>query len=154
MPAFLSQPMIPSRQRSKSSEKSNEDIDGVPLENDNDVVVVRPQISPTALAPSIVNPLQRKTLIQQKMLNNQKSEDLGHVVDLNNQAERKRKKLAEETAKKIAEEAKRMRTPKNTIATPVISTASGTLLQDDRTIFFNQMKFSVSLIFPNFFLRR
>ena len=70
------------------------------------------------------------------MLNSQKSEDLGHVVDLNNQAERKRKKLAEETARKIAEEAKRMRTPKNTIATPVISTASGTLLQDDRTINF------------------
>jgi hypothetical protein len=63
-----------------------------------------------------------------------KSDDLGHVVDLNNQAERKRKQLLEETARKMAAEAKRIRTPKNSIATPVVCTANGTLLQNGRIL--------------------
>ena len=79
------------------------------------MTVTKPQISPTALAPATVNPLQRRTMIQQNQAKSQRNDDLGHVVDLNNQAERKRKQLLEETARKIASEAKRMRTPKNSI---------------------------------------
>jgi hypothetical protein len=126
MPAFFNQ--TPNSRQNSRQKSSSSDLDGVDLDGVEIMTVTKPQISPTALAPATVNPLQRRTMIQQNQMRTQKSDDLGHVVDLNNQAERKRKQLLEETARKMAAEAKRIRTPKNSIATPVVCTANGTLL--------------------------